>query len=1128
MKHRFTRLNPSETSGTSQAGRIFIIAVFLGLLIPSLLLAQDCSVNAGGNALVCGSSTTLVGGIENNAGPGGPTWTFVSGPVTPMIASPTQFTTNVTGMTVDGNYVFQLSHACGTGTATSQVTITARAKPASFTAGPDVTGICATVGTTPLAGVIPAGFTGQWRSVNIFSRNRFSTTVSTNSEFSSTTSSTPTFSLTNKANHPIDPAYWAILKITSNDGLCSYEDTTVVRFVPNPIIVPPATKTVCRSPESTDDFIDLLAASPLFNTNYAGSAGTVANGTTITVNPIVQPAGGNISFNRLDDVRRMYFNGMNVDGLYRFTLTVSNTCGNYTTPEIAFTYTGTQPHRVNFQVAGHPEQMVAYAAGGSGGELHCSDKVGSTTPETFYFDVDALDNAASVTTAVTSTGVNPPGGAPASIVVSGTGTANRVATVTPPAGGWQVGTYKFTITTSFSGTCGRTQNYYIHISDSSRPDVAVADQSVCYPGTGAISANIPLPAVYQGVVNSSYFQDFSGVYNFTVVSKPAGSGNPTFGTSNERATTLTSTTIGNLTTAGDYVFSITAAPTSGSSIGAFLAAEYACSGTSLTNTFTIHVENLVNANAGSDVSILCPTTVTLLGNSPGAGSGEWVVVSSPAGSTPVFTNPTSPSTSVTGLTEEGNYEFSWQITSPLGGCASTDNVIINRVCGPAINIPGQIWIDADGDGVTDAGEGGVANGLWANLLDPSGNVIASVQIQPDGSYNLEIPKSVLTAAGNYSIALTNSSQIPGTNITAGDTPLNNYHYTGTNRGGTNSVDIVNQTGLLAIGDLSTVAAGTTTNPVNFGIDQEPNTSPVSHFLTSQPAVDDEVFLNGIAGPLPTGNDPEDGAYTGGAGATNDPRGVVITSLPTHGELWYHGFGAPVLVSATDVANGVLFPDPSLFSVILTGTGYTSTTFEYAYVDAAGVVDPTPASYTISWEKPLPVKLVNFVAQLESNVARLAWSTAQEENSDYFEVEHSIDAKHWTALGRVNAEGESSAHKDYGYEHADLNGGFNYYRLKMVDKDGTFAMSSIRTLQFDNSGHVSLYPNPASDRFVLKEIDLSKVKSVKVQNTAGITVWENEGILSGQGIKINLAEGLYLVLIEKTDGSKETLKLVVSK
>ncbi|WP_345028842.1 hypothetical protein [Ravibacter arvi] len=672
MKHPSTYLTGKGTIPGRLAAGVFLVAVFLTLWTSPFLYAQDCNVNAGGNALVCGSTTTLVGGIENNAGSGTPTWTFISGPVTPTIVSPNEFTTNVTGMTVDGAYVFQLSHACGTGTATNQVTITARARPASFTAGPDVTGICATVGTTTLAGVIPAGFTGQWRSVNIFSRNRYATTVSTNSEFSSTSSATPAFSLTNKANHQIDPAYWAILKITSADGVCSYEDTTVVRFIPNPVIIPPATKTVCRTAGSTDDFIDLLTTSPMFNTSYTGSAGTVANGTTVTVNVIEQPAGGNISFNRMDDTRRVYFNGMSVNGLYRFTLTVTNSCGSHTTPEIAFTYTGTTPRPVNFQVAGHPEQMVVYGAGGTGGEVHCSTKVGSTAPEIFYFDINALDNAANVTTVVTPSGIYPPGGAP-SVSVSGAGTANRVATVTPPSGGWQVGTYKFSITTSFSGSCGISQSYYIHVSDSGRPDVAVADQSVCYPGTGAISAEIPLPAVYQEVVNSSYFQDFSGVYNFSVVSKPAGSGTPTYGTSDQRSTKLTSTTIGNLTTPGDYVFQITAAPRAGSSVGAFLPAEYACSGTSLTSTFTIHVENLVNANAGSDLTGACPTT-TLLGNNPGAGTGTWTLVSAPAGATPSIANPSAPNTAATNMNVEGVYRFRWTINSPLGGCTSADEV----------------------------------------------------------------------------------------------------------------------------------------------------------------------------------------------------------------------------------------------------------------------------------------------------------------------------------------------------------------------------------------------------------------------------------------------------------------------
>lgn len=1127
MKQPFTSMSPRATY-LALIRSTCSIALFLGLLMPSLLVAQDCSVNAGPNALVCGSNTTLVGGIINNAGAGGPTWTFISGPATPTIVSPNTFTTEVTGMTVDGAYVFQLSHACGTGAATSQVTITARARPASFTAGADVTGICATVGTTPLAGVIPAGFTGQWRSVNIFSRNRFSTTVSTNSEISNTSSATPTFSLINKADHPIDPAYWAILRITSNDGVCSYEDTTVVRFVPNPLIVPPTTKTVCRNPVDPEHYIDLLATSPVFNTNLAGSAGTVANGTVVELVDISQPAGGSISFNRISDVRRVYLNGMDVDGEYRFKLRVTNSCGTHTTPEITFTYTGTQPRPVNFQVVGHPEQMVVYAAGLTGGELHCSSKVGTTTPETFYFDIDPLDNAANVTASVASTGINPPGGAPASIVVSGAGTANRVATVTPPAGGWQVGTYRFTITTSFSGSCGRTQNYYIHVSDSSRPNVAVADQSVCYPGTGAISANIPLPAVYQGVVNSSYFQDFSGVYNFTVVSKPAGSGNPTYGTSDQRATTLTSTTISNLTTAGDYEFRITAAPRAGSSIGAFLAEEYACSGTLLTSTFTIHVENLVNANAGSDVSILCPTTVSLLGNSPGAGSGQWVLVSSPAGSTPVFTNATSPSTSVTGLTEEGNYEFSWQITSPLGGCVGTDNVIINRVCGPAINIPGQVWIDADGDGVTDAGEGGTANGLWANLLDPSGNVIASVEIQPDGSYNMEIPKSVLTASGNYSIALTNSSQSAGTNITTGDTPLNNYQYTGTNRGGTTSVDIVNQTGVLAIGDLSTVVAGTTTNPVNFGINQEPNTIPVSNTLPSQPTVNDVLLLDGSGGPLMTGIDPEDGDYTADAGTTNDPRGVIITSLPTEGQLWYSVNGTPVQVTATDIANGTLFPDPSLFSIVLTGSGYTSTKFEYAYVDAAGIVDPTPASYTISWQNPLPVTLISFNVFTEGQTANLKWATSSEKNSKGFEVQRSGDAASWTKIGYTESQNSNGTSQlTYHFNDVSPLQGKSYYRLKMVDLDASFAYS--RVVSIDIKGEmVYVSPNPTSGTIKLIKSNLSEVKKVELVNTNGQVVYKAKQITAeGINVKGLVGNGAYILRVNYADGSQSSHKIVIN-
>ncbi|MBL7707024.1 MAG: T9SS type A sorting domain-containing protein [Taibaiella sp.] len=646
--------------------------------------AQNCTANAGGNATVCGSTTTLVGSVSGTLGTlNTPLWTFISGPVTPTIVSPDNLTTNITGMTADGNYTFRLTRNCGTGVATSDVTITAHPRPVSFTAGPDVTNICATTGTTPLAGVIPAGFTGSWRSVNIFSLARFSTVVSTNSQFSSTSIATPDFSLINKVNHDIDPAYYAILRITSNDGTCSYEDTAIVNFIPNPNIILPANTNTCAFAgyNPTTYNFSLTSSSPAFSTAYAGSAGTAANGNTVTLNVVSQPAGGNLSLGSIES-RMVILNGITTSGSYVFTLTVSNACGTYTTSQYTYTVGNPVPYRVNFQPAGHgaPEQLVIYSFTGTGGEHHCNSMVGTTTPETFYFDLNALDSP-TVYTTVTPSGTQPPGGYP-SVVVSGAGTRNRMATVTPPAGGWQVGTYKFNVLSSYAAdmSCPDNRAYYIHVSDNARPNVSIPDISVCYPGTGAISANVPLPAVYKGAVNSSYFQDFDGQYNFSVVSKPAGSGTPAFTGTNLRSLTSTSTTISNLTMAGDYVFRVVSAPYT-ASVGDFIGQEYACSGTSNVDTFVVHVENPVNANAGSDQIISCTNSLTLLGNSPGSGTGLWSEVAVPAGSTATIGNVNTPNTTVSGINVTGTYTYKWTITSLYGGCSSSDTVsfVVNGV-----------------------------------------------------------------------------------------------------------------------------------------------------------------------------------------------------------------------------------------------------------------------------------------------------------------------------------------------------------------------------------------------------------------------------------------------------------------
>jgi hypothetical protein len=180
------------------------------------------------------------------------------------------------------------------------------------------------------------------------------------------------------------------------------------------------------------------------------------------------------------------------------------------------------------------------------------------------------------------------------------------------------------------------------------------------------------------------------------------------------------------------------------------------------------------------------------------------------------------------------------------------------------------------------------------------------------------------------------------------------------------------------------------------------------------------------------------------------------------------------------------------------------------------------------ESSLPVKLATFTADKTENQAVLKWTTTAETNSDFFEIERSFDARKWESAGTVSAATESSEKLSYEFTDRNILKGAILYRLKMVDKDGTFAYSRIRSLTFGEAKGISVYPNPVIERIYISSENLPEVESIRVINAMGQVVAASSKV-TDEGMTVgHLSAGIYIIQIRKTDGRMQAEKVAVVK
>ena len=132
--------------------------------------------------------------------------------------------------------------------------------------------------------------------------------------------------------------------------------------------------------------------------------------------------------------------------------------------------------------------------------------------------------------------------------------------------------------------------------------------------------------------------------------------------------------------------------------------------------------------------------------------------------------------------------------------------------------------------------------------------------------------------------------------------------------------------------------------------------------------------------------------------------------------------------------------------------------------------------------PLPIDLMIFKGEKQSDIHRLTWVTESEINASHFDIEYSEGGTSWTSIGSVRAKNNVLEQQFYAFRYRPSSKK-NFYRLRMVDLDGHFRYSDIIFLD-GFTENVTISPNPSNDQISLSNI----------QGKVDVQIYDNSGLL----------------------------------
>jgi hypothetical protein len=180
---------------------------------------------------------------------------------------------------------------------------------------------------------------------------------------------------------------------------------------------------------------------------------------------------------------------------------------------------------------------------------------------------------------------------------------------------------------------------------------------------------------------------------------------------------------------------------------------------------------------------------------------------------------------------------------------------------------------------------------------------------------------------------------------------------------------------------------------------------------------------------------------------------------------------------------------------------------------------------VSNNNPVPVELLSFTGQkVGPNQVQLLWQTASEVNFSHYDIEKSTDGELYRKIGMQKGRGSRTSGSRYVSMDNEASG-INYYRLKMVDKDGSYNYSQTVVVSFeqlDKQINSEVFPNPSTGSITIRTKAGNSYRLVDIQGRI-----IRQGIADAEMHWQNLEQGVYILQLHEQGRIPYSVKIIVT-